>query len=104
MTNARIMQMKCKDYHFINSKQYKKMGKNEFRETLTEIKTILTQKKQIKELSQRSGSSLRNVYRTFEASSFDDLVGKKLTVYKVAIEMVRELNSLQNQAKDVIKG
>lgn len=79
------------------------MVKNEnFKENLSEIKKILTEKKQISTLAERSGVSVRTVYDTFESESFSELSGKKLTVYRTAIQMIEEISALPAMAENAL--
>jgi len=94
----------CKDNSANILKQYKKMGKNQdnFKETLNGIQKFLSEKKQLKNLADRSGVSLRTVYDTFEVESFSQLAGKQLAVYQTSILMVEEIKKLPQLAENAI--
>ena len=74
----------------------------EFKKQLNEIKELLSQKKKFNELCRRANVSLRTIYNTFDANSFDELKGVRLDVYKEAIKMVDEINSLQAMAAEAL--
>ena len=80
------------------------MGKNSesFKQTLNDMKEFLSTRKQFSLLAENSRVSLRTVYDTFEAESFNDLTGKQLAVYRTAIEMVKEIKSLPQQATEAL--
>lgn len=80
------------------------MGKNveNFRQSLCDMKEFLSSRKQMKALAEKSNVSLRTVYDTFNASSFEDMKGKQLDVYRMAIQMVTEIKSLPQQADEAL--
>ena len=74
-----------------------------FKQSLNEMKEFLSSRKQFTLLAKNSEVSLRTVYDTFEAESFNKLTGKQLAVYRKAIEMVNEIKSLPQQASEALK-
>jgi hypothetical protein len=81
------------------------MGKNSenFKQSLSEMKKFLTSRQQFSVLANKCEVSLRTVYNTFEAESFEDLKGKQINVYRAAIELVNEIKSLPHQADAALK-
>jgi hypothetical protein len=80
------------------------MGKNSenFKKNLEEVKSFLSEKKQITTLAERAGVSTRTVYNVFNAESFEELNGIKLDVYRHAIKLVEEIKSLPMLAEEAI--
>jgi len=74
-----------------------------FKQNLNEIQEFLSSRKQLSVLAVKCNVSLRTVYNTFETTEFDDLKGKQIKVYRMAINMVTEIKSLQEQATDALK-
>jgi len=73
-----------------------------FKQSLNEMKEFLTTRKKLSELAAKSNVSLRTVYNTFDAKEFNDMKGRQIDVYRNAIEMINEINSLQKQSTDAL--
>jgi methylphosphotriester-DNA--protein-cysteine methyltransferase len=102
--NAKIREQIYKNN---TNKRVKKMKENQenemFRDNLKTISEFLAQKQKLSELASQAKTSLTTVYETFKVESFELLAGKKLDVYQKAIEMVKQIKSLPQQANDAIK-
>jgi predicted DNA-binding protein YlxM (UPF0122 family) len=75
----------------------------QFKENLKLISEFLAQKQKLSELAAETKTSLSTVYDTFKVERFEQLSGKKLDVYQKAIEMVKQIKSLPQQANEAIK-
>ena len=73
-----------------------------FKENLKAISEFLAQRSKLGELAKNTRTSLSTVYDTFKVDTFDQLTGKKLDVYRLAIQMVQEIKSLPEKANDVL--
>lgn len=74
-----------------------------FKDNLKSIGEFITSRQKLGELAKRTETSLSTVYETFKVETFEQLSGKKLDVYRNAIQMVNEIKSLPQQAKDALK-
>jgi len=74
-----------------------------FKDNLKSIGEFIAARQKLGELAKRAETSLSTVYETFKVENFESLSGKKLDVYRIAIEMVNEIKSLPQQATDALK-
>ncbi len=79
------------------------MGKSETFNTLKEMQEFLSERKQITVLAEMSKVSLRTVYDTFNAPDIDKLSGKQLTVALKAVELIKQIKSMPEEAQNLLK-
>lgn len=70
---------------------------------MKEILEKIREKGLLVELMDRADVSRNTVIATFENESFDDLKGKQLAVYREAVKMIEEINSLPKRAEKALK-